>query len=158
MLDQGYIEITGGHPTKFGGLQSVNLFPLELYLCVELALENCVVLSTAFEIARSGLTAETKRLAVAAQNIANVDTAGYQAQQVDSVAREGGGVQAVIRPANSSRVDTTNSVDLVREVTSLTEAKAAYAANLAVLVAVDEMTGSLLDAVDNDGHEGRAHR
>ena len=116
----------------------------DTFVVVEIA-----VLSTALDIARSGLTAEGVRLQTAANNIANASTKDYVPQQVTQVAlADPGGVQATVRPATpSSYAPSAPRVDLAREMTSLIEAEAAYRANLAVIETVDEMTKSLLDVV-----------
>lgn len=105
------------------------------------------MLGTAFDIARSGLAAEGLRARVAAQNIANASTPDYVPQQVEQTSLgPHGGVQATVRPVVSPGVGAP--VDLVKETTTLLQAKAAYEANLAVIVAVDQMTESLLDIFD----------
>ena len=44
-------------------------------------------------------------------------------------------------------------MDLVREATTLIQAQAAYAANIAVIEAVDDMIESLFDMVDDSRRE-----
>ncbi|MFY0611373.1 MAG: hypothetical protein JXQ99_07605 [Hyphomicrobiaceae bacterium] len=114
---------------------------------------SVTLLSTAFSIARSGLAAEAVRVEVAASNIANASSPDYVPRQVEQATHgHSGGVTTTIRPTAGSQLSSTaQGVDIVREVTTLIQAQAAYEANLAVIVAVDQMTETLLDIVgDND--------
>lgn len=105
------------------------------------------MLGAAFDIARSGLAAEGLRARVAAQNIANASTPDYVPQQVEqSSLGPHGGVKATVRPVVSPAVGAP--VDVVKETTTLMQAKAAYEANLAVIATVDQMTESLFDMLD----------
>ena len=110
------------------------------------------MLSSAYNVARSGLAAETLRVQTAASNIANVSSTDYVPKRVEQTARtETGGVQAVVRPVTSiGPAASAPGVDLIREATTLAQAEAAYKANLAVITTVDEMTDSLLDIIGND--------
>lgn len=118
------------------------------------------MLGSAFDIARSGLAAEALRLQTAAGNIANVSSTRvvggngealsqtYVPQRVEqSSLGATGGVQATVQPADTPTGAPGPHVDLVREVTTLAQAQAAYEANLAVIVTVGEMTDSLLDII-----------
>lgn len=113
------------------------------------------MLSSALNAARSGLAAESLRVEVAAQNIANASTEGYVPKRVEQTAlADTGGVSAVVRPVTSPQLYTAGSqVDIVKETTTLIQAQAAYKANLAVIATVDDMTDSLLDIFDNDRSE-----
>ncbi|MEM9358983.1 MAG: flagellar basal body protein [Pseudomonadota bacterium] len=116
------------------------------------------MLRSAFETARSGLAAEALRFEVAARNIANASTDGYVPQRVEqSSVGSGGTVRADVRTVTNSVSGSPPRVDLLREATTLVQAKAAYEANLAVISAVDDMTQSLLDAIDPD-HRGEDDR
>ena len=90
-------------------------------------------------IALSGLQAAQTQLNVTAQNIANSDTPGYQAERVDLVDLSTGGVATAgiskdPRPGPISPDGTRGSnVDLGSEMLSLTRAKLLYSANAAVL-------------------------
>lgn len=104
------------------------------------------MLGAAFEIARSGLAAETLRAQVAATNIANASTPEHVPLKVEQLTAEEGGVRVSVQPAGTDHI---GHVDLASEVTSLAYAEAAYTANLAVVETVGEMFQALLDAVDN---------
>ncbi|MEM9027961.1 MAG: flagellar basal body protein [Pseudomonadota bacterium] len=110
------------------------------------------MLSTAFDIAQSGLAAEARRVQVAANNIANASTEGYVPQRVEqTTAGDSSGVRVAVRPiANDSLYAADVGVDLLQETTTLLHANAAYHANLAVIETVGEMFDSLLEAVDHD--------
>ena len=114
------------------------------------------MLRAAFETARSGLATEALRVQVAAQNIANASTEGYVPQQVEQSTQPGGGVSAVVRSVPNNVSGTDAGVDVVKEATTLFQAKAAYQANLAVIATVEEMTDSLFDMFDRDRDNERA--
>ena len=107
------------------------------------------MLSSAFNIARSGLAAEALRVEVAASNIANASTPEYVPLQVEKTALgQSGGVAATVRPVVGTDLSATGpNVDIVSETTTLLQAQAAYEANLAVLVTVDDMMETLLDVI-----------
>ncbi len=113
------------------------------------------MLSSALEIARSGLASETLRVQVAAGNIANASTPDYVQQRVEQTAiGNTGGVRAMVRPVSNANLPVAElNVDLVRETATLIQAKAAYQANLAVIVTVDQMTDSLLDIFSHNDDE-----
>jgi flagellar basal body rod protein FlgG len=123
----------------------------------------------AIDIAQTGLAAMTATATAAAGNIANLDTDGYQSRRVDlSTAGDGAGVQVAgvtvdtspgaLRPdiattaadtANISdqgraMVETSN-VDLVREMVTLNTASRGFEANAAVILAQEDMAGTILD-------------
>ena len=112
------------------------------------------MLRSAFETARSGMAAEALRVEVAAKNIANASSQDYVPQRVEqSSLANSAGVRAEARPITNNIAAAGNSVDLVREATTLMQAQAAYAANIAVIEAVDNMTQSLFDMVDDSRRE-----
>ena len=116
------------------------------------------MLSSAFNIARSGLAAEALRVEVAASNIANASSPDYVPLEVSKTALgHPGGVATTVRPVVGPDLAATGSnVDIIRQTTTLIEAQAAYEANLAVIVTVDEMMETLLDVVGHDhSHEHR---
>lgn len=110
------------------------------------------MLSSAYNVARSGLAAESLRMQTAAANIANVSSTDYVPKRVVQTTRsDGGGVQAVVQPVTDTQPGApAPSVDLLRNVTTLAQAETAYKANLAVIATVDEMTESLLDIIGDD--------
>ncbi|TQV71233.1 flagellar basal body rod protein FlgC [Denitrobaculum tricleocarpae] len=119
----------------------------------------------------SGLQAQSKRLAVSANNVANVSTAGtpgvtegenavYKPQEVIQTTTAGGGVRAETRPvqpasvsayapqnplANDEGVVDLPNVSLEAEFTDQLLAKRAYQANASVIKTQDEMLSSLMD-------------
>ncbi len=108
-----------------------------------------------FSIAGSGLAAAQAQLNVAAQNVANLDTPGYQARRADLVELSGGGV-AVKGVSKDPTPGATqpdggqgSNVDLAHEMINLTRAKLLYTANAAVLKIGQKTTGTLLDILDN---------
>ncbi len=141
------------------------------------------MLSTAFNIARSGLMAQSLRVETAASNIANASSRGPLPDDAsNSETSDGlyqpltvrlspvitgatpGGVQATVVPitpayvsvyepgssfANEDGMVAAPNVDLAQNMVTLSEAKAAYKANLAVIETVDEMYDALFELFDD---------
>lgn len=105
------------------------------------------------EIAASGLSAASARIAVTAGNIANVSSSGYQARRAHLSPVESGGVRvdSVMLSAAPGAIDedglTTSNVDLVGETVGLIRDKHLYKANATLLKAGDQMLGTLLDVL-----------
>lgn len=131
-------------------------------------------MTDALSIALSGLSAQSRRLSVAASNIANASTVGalptaespastvYKPLSVSYTALATGGVLAqtvedaqgyspIYDPsspfANQEGLVAAPDVDFNQEVVSLMTTKTAYKANISVIKTQDEMMGALLDAV-----------
>jgi len=106
----------------------------------------------ALNIAASGLQAASAQLNAAANNIGNLNTPGYSAQSVSLAAAPGGGVD----------VDGTSSsggtVDLPKQLVNLKQAALMYDANGMVIRLTDQMYGSLLNILDDDGQTGDQNR
>jgi flagellar basal-body rod protein FlgC len=125
-----------------------------------------------FSTSLSGLLAQGKRLAVSADNVANMQSRGVRqdgpAQQpgafvpkrAQDVTTAGGGVRADVRPvappsveiyapsrpdADARGVAAIPNVNLAEELVTQKLAQRAYEANAAALRTQDEMTDSLLD-------------
>ena len=120
-----------------------------------------------FQSSVSGLQAQSKRLSVSAENIANMSTAGtpgsdrvYRPKEVIQTTTAGGGVRAETRdveppsvsvyaPSNPAAdeegVVEMPNVSLEAEFSNQILAKRAYQANASVIRAQDEMLGRLLD-------------
>jgi flagellar basal-body rod protein FlgC len=128
-----------------------------------------------FSASLSGLMAQSKRLAVSADNIANMRSPGlredgpaeqpgapgaYVPKRVDDVTTRGGGVRAEVRPvdppsvevyapsrpdADSNGVAAIPNVNLAEELVTQIQAQRAYEANAAAIRTRDEVTDSLLD-------------
>ena len=88
--------------------------------------------------ALSGLDAARTRVAVSANNVANVASEGFTAQRVELSTRQGGGVSTSIR-------DTGQGVSLVAEAVEQRAAVYAFKAGVAVVKADNAMLGSLFD-------------
>jgi flagellar hook protein FlgE len=102
-------------------------------------------------IAISGLRAETARLATSAQNVANINTDGYQPERVVSHERAGGGVSTQVVPtydasgrASALAEPGPSQTDLAEERVAQLNSVHAYQAQLAVLRTADEMLGELV--------------
>lgn len=90
-------------------------------------------------IARSGMTAAQTQLNAAGHNIANVNTAGFQRQEVAQSAEPEGGVSATVMSSDSP------GASLEADVVSQLQAKNAFLANLAVFKTQNQMAGALLN-------------
>lgn len=105
------------------------------------------------DIAASGLSAASARIAVTAGNIANVDSSGYQARRANLAPVEPGGVRvdSVTLSGAPAPIDEeglkTSNVDLVGETVNLIRDKHLYKANAKLLKAGDQMLGTLLDVL-----------
>ena len=95
---------------------------------------------SAMQSALGGISRATAGVAVAANNIANVNTEGYRAQRQDSAGN--------LRP----RQDTANApepaasdVDLAEEAIDMKRHEAGLKASVAVARVADRMTGEMLD-------------
>ena len=119
----------------------------------------------------SGLQAQSKRLAVSANNVANMSTVGtpgvsggenavYKPQEVIQTTTAGGGVRAETRPvepasvpvyapqnpkADAQGIVELPNVSLETEFSNQLLAKRAYQANVSVIRTQDEMLSTLLD-------------
>jgi flagellar basal-body rod protein FlgC len=125
-------------------------------------------MNSALNIALSGLQANATRVAVSANNIANMRTTGradapetaYQPQEVSAVAQEGGGVEVNVRgtdPATTTAYAPTDAnadaegqvampnVSLEKEMVDNMMAVTGYKANATVIRSLAAMDKSLLD-------------
>ena len=125
-----------------------------------------------FSASLSGLMANSKRVAVSADNIANMRSRGvredgpaqqpgaYVPKQVQDVTTAGGGVRAEVRPvtppsvevyapgspdADANGIAAIPNVNLAEELVTQIQAQRAYEANAKALKTQDELTDSLLD-------------
>lgn len=120
----------------------------------------------------SGLLAQSKRLAVSADNVANMQSRGFRKdgpavqpgayipKRVQDVTTPGGGVRAEVRPvappsvevyapsnpdADADGVAALPNVNLAEELVTQIQAQRAYEASAAALRTRDALTDSLLD-------------
>lgn len=112
-------------------------------------------------IAASGLNAAQAQFTATANNIANLNTPGYQAQRVDLVdlSPNGVGIGGVTTDPSPAPVDangkpTGSNVNLADQSVDLMREKVLYTANAAVMKTADRMLGTLLDLFDRD-HDGK---
>jgi len=104
-----------------------------------------VALSAILSTAVSGLNANAKRAETSANNIANINTAGFKAAHVQTTSivsdpnlAGGSGVQAQTFIGDSP-------TNLVRDITRLIEAEASYKANAKVIRAADDLAKETLN-------------
>jgi len=114
-----------------------------------------MALSGILSAAVSGLAYASSKVAASADNVANVNTAGYQAKDVRSSAiatrqRAGtgyasGGVSSVVRTKPDPTLSGGSNVDLASEFVKIIEATIAYKANAKVIAAGDALAKELVD-------------
>ena len=112
------------------------------------------VMSSAMSISLSGMQAASAMLNVTANNIANLNTPGFNPSRADLVELSGGGVAVSgtsfeDNPQTSPNTQTSN-VDLPTELLNLKLGQTLYDANAMVLKTADQMTGTLLNILDTD--------
>lgn len=99
-----------------------------------------------FSIALSGLQAASTRTQAGANNIANLQSKGYQATRVNLAEQPQGGVQVEGLSKDPSQGDPEGSnVDLATEFTQSNIDGLMYGANLKMIQAQDELMKSTLD-------------
>jgi flagellar basal body rod protein FlgG len=105
-------------------------------------------------IATSGMRLQSQRVAQSAQNVANVETNGYQARQIEAQSQPGGGVVGKSVPtysphgftANDNGTTTeTSNTDLADERVTQLSSLRSYQANIDVLHTADAMLGDLIN-------------
>lgn len=121
--------------------------------------------SDALGISASGLRAQTQRMQIVAQNVANTDTPGYQRKLISFAAevqtakkdqvmiddvtldrREGERIYDPGHPmADPTGHYTGSNVDLVLEIADAREAQRSYEANLKMFDQVRQMSTGLMD-------------
>ncbi len=124
---------------------------------------DVVSVTSAFNIALSGMSAASAQLAATANNIANLSTPGYSAQRANLVSAAGGNGVAVASVSagdsygwsdgsGSGALGGSGDVtdDLATQAVNLSQAKTLYTANALVLRTADQMTGTLLDILHDD--------
>ena len=111
-------------------------------------------MSDALAIAATGLGAAAAAMNITAQNIANLNTAGYQSQQPVFTAAAGGGVSVSSTSDTYNGSTSRNNVNLATQMANLGQERLLYDANAAVIVANQQMFGSLLDIFDNASNRG----
>jgi flagellar basal-body rod protein FlgC len=95
----------------------------------------------------SALNAYADRSAVTANNVANVNTDGYQASQGNTVETATGGVKLEISSTGAQSTNGTNNVDITKETVDKITTEAAQAANVEVAKLQDQNLGTLLDLI-----------
>lgn len=102
--------------------------------------------SSVLSVAVSGLNASAVRFNVAANNIVNANSEGYQARQVSTVSQSTGETDAASQSGGVSTVITTGgSVDLAQEFIQTIFASISYSANAQVIRTAEQTLGQLLD-------------
>jgi flagellar basal body rod protein FlgG len=91
-------------------------------------------------IAGTAIAAYGVRQGVTANNMANLNTAGFNASSVAMRENRGGGVTA-------GAIQGADSVDISKEATDMLNSEDGCKANLKVVRVADEMTKELLDMV-----------
>ncbi len=101
-----------------------------------------MVTSVAFSSAVSGLHASARQFQVAAHNVVNANTEGFEAQAVQTVSRLSDGQAGGV---STQTVAGGGPVDYVREFVAMSSARNSYAANASVINTLDQTLGALFD-------------
>jgi flagellar basal-body rod protein FlgC len=105
-------------------------------------------------IATSALRLQSQRITQSAQNVANLDTNGYEARQIEAKAQPGGGVVGQSVPTYSPHsfqvnddgsTSESSNTDIEEETVTQLSSLRSYQANIAVLHTADDMLGALLN-------------
>jgi flagellar hook protein FlgE len=96
-------------------------------------------MNTISSIAVSGVNAASTRLDVAAHNVANAHTPGFQRQVVHQQSQEKAGVMTTVGKADEI------GADLAADMVAQMQASYSYKANLKTIQVQEQMLGSLLD-------------
>ncbi|OHB24584.1 MAG: hypothetical protein A2X84_05860 [Desulfuromonadaceae bacterium GWC2_58_13] len=107
----------------------------------------------ALDVSIMGLKAMETRMSATANNLANVNTDGYKKDRVTLSENQHGGVNATAAKVNTPGATVEDqgttrelsNVDIAEEITDTIPTRAGYSANLKMLQAQDELTGTLLD-------------
>ena len=100
-------------------------------------------------ISVSGMQTAARRQAITANNVANVQTEGYQAQQAISGETASGGVDIVeVQTSEFPAVPGSSNVDLTTEVTNQILDTNTYEANAKMVKAQNDTLGTLLDILE----------
>lgn len=119
-----------------------------------ISIAHANIMSSAMSISLSGMQAASAMLNVTANNIANLNTPGFNPSRADLVELSGGGVGVSgtsfeDNPQTAPDTQTSN-VDLPTEMVNLKLSQTLYDANAMVLKTADQMTGTLLNIFDTD--------
>lgn len=99
-------------------------------------------MSNGLSISLSGIQSALRRLDIAANNIANLNTPGYRAQRAE--------FEAAVTEANARQdaAETPSNVNLAEEQVNLLTSEVSVRANINAIRAQDEIFRQLLDATD----------
>lgn len=100
--------------------------------------------------ALAGLTAHAAKLAVAANNIANLNTPGFIRIQPGSTFLSSSNTPVISNPGGlpgSASVNMLSDVELAEELLNMKISKYGYTANARVISSHDEMIGTVLDII-----------
>ena len=96
------------------------------------------------------------KLQASAHNLANLNTEGFEGQQVSQSAGPGGeGLQAHVAPTQApapiilrdGQLRTLSNTDLIKETVNQVEAAATFRSNMGVMQVHDRLTEAVLDIV-----------
>lgn len=95
----------------------------------------------------SGLRASSLRATSAANNIANINTQGYEATRVSQNTIRSGPNLSGSSAVEAQLIGTQNGPDLGEEILQLIEAETTYRANAEVIRTASELSRDLLDTL-----------
>jgi flagellar basal body rod protein FlgG len=101
---------------------------------------------SSYGVSLSGLNAASTQVALAAANLANLNTDGYQAQQVVFQSTADGGVRpGAIQRSQATPAPNGSNVDPATELVSLMTGSVFFKANATVTRTQSEMLGTVMD-------------
>ena len=102
-------------------------------------------ISSVLSVAVSGLNASAQRFNVAANNIVNANSEGYQALRVDAVSQTTGGGATAGAGGVRNVITQGGTVDIATEIVDSIFARISYSANAQVIRTAERTLGQLLD-------------
>ncbi len=95
----------------------------------------------------SGIQTVIKRQEATAQNIANVNTPGFESYSINQTEMQPSGVRVASTKRTLNPEPDTSNTDLGLEMTKMLQNKNELAANVKVARVQNDMTGALLDII-----------
>ena len=101
--------------------------------------------SSVLSVAVSGLNASAERFSVAANNIVNANSDGYQALHATTVSQTAGSGPGASPGGVRNVITQGGTVDLAHKIVDSIFARISYSANAQVIRTADQTLGQLLD-------------
>ncbi len=106
-----------------------------------------MAIQTILSVAISGLQAQSARAAEIADNVANVNTGGFNPSDILTISVQAGDRGAGVQARRRESGGQGDSGDLTRQFANLIETEIAYKANARVVATASRTLGQFLDTV-----------